>query len=408
MPDITGFRGIRYNSQKVGNLFKVLAPPYDVIDREEQARLYEDDPYNVVRLILSRCEGEEKYTKAGNTFRNWLENEILVRDDEPSIYPYYQEFEFNGNLLRRRGFIAAVRLEDFNTERIIPHERTFPKPKLDRLKLTLACKANLSPVFSIFSDPEGIIDKAIEDGLPNAPLLEGVYRDGVKNLLWKISDEGLISEIDKLLSDRAFLIADGHHRYETALEYRNIQRGLSNVGSAFEPYEFVMMYLCRAEDGGLVINPTHRVIKNMGNLETRDFFKALSSRFDIEEKPIDEAVNALKHNEFAMINNESENIFIFSLRHRGNFNHLDLGVRNLHGKIFGEILDEEEAEIFYTKSIEEVITLVRSGEYKLGFILPPLRSTDLLELVLKDEKLPHKTTYFYPKVLSGLVFHQLF
>lgn len=408
MPNIIGFRGIRYNPQKIGNLFKVLAPPYDVISNEEQAKLYEDSPYNVIRLILSKCEGEEKYAKAGNTFRSWIDNEILVRDNEPSIYPYYQEFEFNGNSLKRKGFIAAVRLEDFNTKRIIPHERTFPKPKLDRLKLTLACKANLSPVFSIFSDPEGIIDRAIEDRLPNAPLLEGVYKDGVKNLLWKISDEGLISEINKLLSDRAFLIADGHHRFETALEYRNIQRGLSNVGSAFEPYEFVMMYLSRAEDGGLVINPTHRVAKNLGKLEIRDFFKALSSRFDIEEKPIDEALQALKCNEFAVINNESENVFVVSPKDKTNDSRMDLGVRNLHGKIFGEILDEEEAEIFYTKSLEEVITLVRSGEYKLGFILPPLRSTDLLELVLKDEKLPHKTTYFYPKVLSGLVFHQLF
>jgi len=408
MPNIIGFRGIRYNPQKIGNLFKVLAPPYDVINKEEQAKLYEDSPYNVIRLILSKCKSEEKYTKAGNTFRNWLDNEILVRDNEPSIYPYYQEFEFNGNSLKRKGLIAAVRLEDFNTKRIIPHERTFPKPKLDRLKLTIACRANLSPVFSIFSDPEGIIDKAIEDRLPKAPLLEGVYRNGVKNLLWKISDEGLISAINKLLSDRAFLIADGHHRYETALEYRNIQRDLSNVGSAIEPYEFVMMYLCRAEDGGLVINPTHRVIKNMGNLETRDFFKALSSRFDIEEKPIDEALEALEYNKFAVINNESKEVFVVSPKNQSKDDKMELGVRNLHGKVFGEIIDEEKSEIFYTKSIEEVITLVRSGEYKLGFILPPLRSTDLLELVLRDEKLPHKTTYFYPKVLSGLVFHQLF
>jgi len=408
MPNIIGFRGIRYNPQKIGNLFKVLAPPYDVINKEEQAKLYEDSPYNVIRLILSKCKSEEKYTKAGNTFRNWLDNEILVRDNEPSIYPYYQEFEFNGNSLKRKGLIAAVRLEDFSTKRVIPHERTFPKPKLDRLKLTIACRANLSPVFSIFSDPEGIIDKAIEDRLPKAPLLEGVYRDGVKNLLWKISDEGLISAINKLLSDRAFLIADGHHRYETALEYRNIQRDLSNVGSAFEPYEFVMMYLCRAEDGGLVINPTHRVIKNMGNLETRDFFRALSSRFDIEEKPIDEALEALEYNKFAVINNESKEVFVVSPKNQSIDDKMELGVRNLHGKVFGEIIDEEKSEIFYTKSIEEVITLVRSGEYKLGFILPSLRSTDLLELVLRDEKLPHKTTYFYPKVLSGLVFHQLF
>jgi uncharacterized protein (DUF1015 family) len=400
---VVPFCGVRYNPERVGALDSVLAPPYDVINSKEQNELYEKSPYNVIRLILSKVEGDEKYVQAGETFRKWIQEEILIRDSEPCIYPYYQEFEENGRRITRKGFISAVRLEDFSSKRILPHERTFSEPKLDRLKLTSACNANLSPVFTIYSDPEGTLEKAIEEKLSKEPLINAFGGDGTRNRLWKISDSDLISKIKSRMLERSLLIADGHHRYETALEYRNIQRKKFGTGSGNEAYEYVMMYLSRAESEGLIIKPTHRVVKNLGPIRIEEFLEKLKKRFNVE-KISSKEISTLGHQEFVITTKDS---FIkVSLRESSSVPYKNLGVILLHSLVFGEIINEEEAEIFYTKSLEEVVGLV-SREYKLGFILPPLRAIDIFEVALAGEKMPHKTTYFYPKLLSGLVFHLL-
>jgi uncharacterized protein (DUF1015 family) len=423
MVTVAPFRGIRYNCERVGVLDSVLAPPYDVINSEEQDELYEKSPYNVIRIILSKVVGDQKYVQAAETFRKWAKEEILIRDSEPCIYPYYQEFEENGGKITRKGFISAVRLEDFSSNKILPHERTFSGPKLDRLKLTSACNANLSPVFAIYSDPEGSLEKAIEEKL-SKPIIEAVGRDGAKNRLWKISDSDSISRIKSAMLELSLLIADGHHRYETALEYRNIQRKHFGTSSGNEPYEYVMMYLTRAESEGLIIKPTHRVVKNLGSIQIEEFLEKLKTRFNVE-RISSKGIPTLAHQEFALVTKES--VFKISLRepgirdipdligdHERGFlgnrfpvSYKNLAVILLHSLVFGEIINEEEAGIFYTKSLEEVFSLVKSGAYKFGFILPPLRAVDVFEVVLAGEKMPHKTTYFYPKLLSGLVFHLL-
>ncbi len=401
---VAPFRGVRYNPEKIGALDSVFAPPYDVINPQEQDALYEKSPYNVIRIILSKIEGDEKYAHAAGTFRNWVKEGILIQDREPCIYPYYQEFEENGRKITRKGFISAVRLEDFSSKRILPHEMTFSGPKLDRLKLTSACNANLSPVFAIYSDPEGGLEGAIEERL-SEPLIDVVGGDGARNRLWRISDDDLISKIKGVMMERNLLIADGHHRYETALEYRNIQRKRFGTGSGNEPYEYVMMYLSRAESEGLIIKPTHRVVMNLGPIGIEEFLEKLKRQFNVEKIPL-EGIPTLGHQEFAVLIKGS--IFRVSLRESVNrppAHYKNLAVILLHTLVFGEII--EEAGIFYTKSLEEVFSLVRSGEYRLGFILPPLRAVDVFEFVSSGEKMPHKTTYFYPKLLSGLVFHLL-
>jgi uncharacterized protein (DUF1015 family) len=403
---VTGFRGFRYNPEKIENLSKVLAPPYDVIGPGEQEELYNVSPYNVVRLILSR-EGVQKYIKAGQTFRDWIADQILIQEAEPSIYPYHQEFDFDGKKIRRRGFIATVRIEDFPSKIILPHERTFPKPKMDRLKLTLACKANLSPVFSIYSDPEGSIEKAIGDHIDDEPLIDSVYKDGVRNKLWKVSDWDLISKIKTTMSDLNLLIADGHHRYETALEYRNLQKNKPIANSGERPYEYVMMYLARAEDDGLLINPTHRVLRNLDSIDLKDFIQKIGERFNIKRVDFKEAVSSLSSREFLILSKDAENVVKVSPKELHPESFMNLAVMLLHNVVLKETISEEKSEILYTKSIEEVYNLVKSGEYKLGVILPPLTALDIFEVVLADEKLPHKTTYFYPKILSGLVFNPL-
>jgi uncharacterized protein (DUF1015 family) len=404
---VVPFRGVRYNPEKVGVIDSVLAPPYDVISPQEQNDLYEKNPYNVVRIILSKDKGDEKYIHAAETFRGWIEEGALIQDGKPSIYPYYQEFKEDGKTVTRKGFIAAVRLEDFSSKRVIPHERTFAEPKLDRLKLTSACKANLSPVFAIYSDPEGALEKAIEDRLSKKPVVNAVSGEGVRNYLWRLSDDDLLSKVKSRMLDSVLLIADGHHRYETALEYRNIQRKRFDVISEDKDYEYVMMYLSRVEGDGLVIKPTHRLVKNLGPLYIEDFLKRLKNRFRVEKLSFNEGISSLSPQEFSIITSDSDFLFKFSLKEPDSIHYKNLGVMLLHSVIFGEILNEEEAQIFYTKSVEEVMRLVRAGDYKLGFILPQLRAKDVYEVALSGEKMPHKTTYFYPKLLSGLVFHLL-
>ena len=186
MATIKGLRGIRYNPGKINNYESIVAPPYDVINGEEQDQLYEKDPYNVIRLILAKGEGEERYSSASSTFREWLESSVLMTEDEPAVYPYYQEFEFEGENYTRKGFIAAVKVEDFDQNVVLPHEQTFRKHKEDRLKLTTACNANLSQVFSVYSDDGGTVEDLIDSNIGD-PIIEVTTEDGVKNTFWSFN-----------------------------------------------------------------------------------------------------------------------------------------------------------------------------------------------------------------------------
>ncbi|MEQ9618068.1 MAG: DUF1015 domain-containing protein [Deltaproteobacteria bacterium] len=407
MPAIKGFKGIRYNPEKIDDFSKVLAPPYDVINPEEQEELLERHPHNVVRLILPSGESDIKYERAAKTFRDWYVEDILLQDPEPSIYPYYQEFEEQGKKLTRKGFIATVKIEDFSSKKILPHERTFPKHKQDRMKLNTACKANMSPVFSVYSDPEGTIEKAVDDTLNEKPLFDITNKDGVRNILWRISNPWLLSFIKDRLMDKSFLIADGHHRYETALEMRNIQREKTKDSSGNKPFDYVMMYLSRAECEGLIINPTHRIIKNLGQYEIESFMEKLRTDFKVEKMPYKEGITDIGHEEFTVITKDPDYVYRVSSINNFPESYANQGVMLLHNVVFKKILDEGQSGILYTKFLDEAVELVRGGEYELGFILPELRANDIFEVVLAGERMPHKTTYFYPKILSGLTFNPL-
>ncbi len=407
MATVKGFRGIRYNPEKIENFADVLAPPYDVINSSEQEELYNKNPHNVIRLILSKGEGDSKYEEAAQTFRSWIEDDTLTYDEEPSIYPYYQEFEENGKKLTRKGFLAAVKIEDFSTKKILPHERTFPKHKRDRLKLNTACKANMSPVFSVYSDPEIAIEKLLDEKLKDKPIFDITNEDGVRNRLWKVSDPDTISFIGNHLEDKSLLIADGHHRYETAIEYRNIQRELNGGVTSDKLYEYVMMFLSNAEDEGLIINPTYRVVKNIGNLDLESFLNMLGEEFNIEKMPYKEGLSDIGYKEFTILTKDPEFVYRASLKTNKTESPNNLAVTLLHNNVFNKIIDEESAGILYTKYLDEAVQLVRNGEYEIAFILPELRASDIFDVVLTGDRMPQKTTYFYPKILSGLVFNPL-
>jgi uncharacterized protein (DUF1015 family) len=405
MPTVKGFKGIRYNPEKIGDFSKVLAPPYDVISPAEQEELLDMDPLNVVRLVLPKGETDMKYERAAKTFRDWFVGDVLMQDKEPSIYPYYQEFELGGRKYTRKGFIARVKLEDFSTKKILPHELTFPKHKQDRLKLNTACKANMSPVFSVYSDPEGEAERAVEEKL-GTPIFDVTTADGVRNMLWRISDEDVISRVAGRLKDTSFLIADGHHRYETALDYKRIQRE-NNPAPEEKPYDYVMMFLARGEGEGLIINPTHRLVKNIGQNTTESFLTKLGEYFNVREMEFSEAVSNIGHEEFTVITRDRTKAYRVSVKDPSGEGYSRLGVMLLHQIVFKNILNEEESGIFYTKYLEEAVNLTGSGEYALGFILPELKAGDIFDVVRDGERMPHKTTYFYPKILSGLTFNPL-
>lgn len=408
MATVRGFKSVRYNPEKIEDFGNVLAPPYDVINSKEQDELYAKDPNNVIRLILSRGEGDVKYEGASATFQHWLSEGILLQDKEPSIYPYYQEFEWEGKKLTRRGFIAAVKLEDFSTKVILPHERTFQEHKRDRLKLITACNANMSPIFCVYSDPEGAIEQAISEKTKEAPIFNVSIQDGVRNKLWKISDPEILSLISARMPDKSLLIADGHHRYETALEYRDMQMKNNGAGSCEnKPYEYVMTFLSRGEDEGLIINPTHRVVKSLSSLDRESFLEHLGKDFELAKLPLNEGISNIGYGQFAIVTKDRKFAYRASLKNATHDSSDNLGVTLLHNKVLSEIIEEEEAGILYTKSISEALELVQYGKYELGFILPELRASDIFKVVASGRRMPHKTTYFYPKILSGLVFNPL-
>lgn len=404
MATVKGFNGIRYNPDKIKDYESIVAPPYDVINGEEQNQLYDKDPNNVIRLILAKGDGEERYSNASKTFNEWLENSVLINEDGPAIYPYYQEFEFEGTSYTRKGFIAAVKVADFEENVVLPHEQTFRKHKEDRLKLTTACNANLSQVFSVYSDDGGAVEDLIDKNISD-PIIRVTTDDGVKNTFWKITDQDIIDQVSEGLTTNNLLIADGHHRYETALNFRNQQRKKYGESSGTKPYDYVMMYLSRGGGDGLIINPTHRAVKNTG-MGGEELAAKLKELFDIEETSALD-VNGLEFNEMVYISADSDKKYKLRLKNKLEKNYENLAVMVLHNIIFKNYLNEEDAGILYTKFDTELSSLVNSGEYEGGFLLPKLNADDIFEVVLDNVKMPHKTTYFYPKILSGLVFNPL-
>ena len=407
MATISGFCGVRYNSDKIDSYDSVLAPPYDVISEDEREKLYEKSPFNVIRLILSKGDGDEKYRLASDTFKKWMNDEILIRDKESTIYPYFQTFTDGGKEFTRKGFIAIVKIEDFSNNIIFPHEKTFSKPKEDRLKLISASNTNFSPVFSVYSDPESEILKDIESSLPDKPLFESTDKEGVINYFWTVSDRELIQRITEKFNSRQLLIADGHHRYETALNYRNIKRkGIKGNRTGDEPFEYVMMYLCSAEQSGLIVKPTHRLIGNLNPKRVDDLQNLLSSKFISEHSEMDVPNIELESTEFGVIAS-GVNKFVKIVDTKTHEFKNELAVINLHKYLLDELLVDSGITIKHTKSLDDVLECLRSGAYQLGFVLPEINPVNILNIALDNRKLPQKTTYFYPKALSGLVFNKL-
>src|SRR5438477_370028 len=273
MADIRAFRGYRYDLGRVGSLSDVVSPPYDVIDPALQQRLHDQSPHNAVRLELPQeepgdTETENKYARAARTLKSWIAEDVLRQDTARALYVYEQEFAAEGKSHTRRGFFARVRLEPFGSGRIFPHEQTMAGPKEDRLKLYRATGFNLSPVFSLYPDPDGEVFRQLEPFTLKGPPLVAKDHLGVTNRLWLVTDSHTLSAVTGLMGPRPVFIADGHHRYETGLKYLEERRAAGEVPDDEAPANFCLMMLVGMSDPGLVILPTHRLVGGLAAVDT--------------------------------------------------------------------------------------------------------------------------------------------
>ncbi len=432
MPEIQAFRGIRYDLGHVGSLSDVIAPPYDVISPELQAALYKKHPCNVVRLILNRIEpGDDevnnRYSRAKRFYQSWLAEGVLFREADPAIYVYYQEFEVGGCRYLRRGFMARVRLSAYGEGQIFPHEHTLRGPRMDQLMLMTMCKANMSQVFGMYPDPDqqtiAILDEAVQELTP----VEAVDHLGVIHRMWPVTDPRLVTNLSAIVGPAPIFIADGHHRYETALEYREQLRDMGYLRPD-HPAHYVLMHCVPMEDPGLIVLPTHRLLRSIPPMTSADLAERLGDLFSLQQvaagpeaaPDVWELVEASPDPAtLAIFTAPDQQWSIAELTPAGR-ERMDniatdhtpewraLGVAVLHRLIVEHLLKlEPPLDIDYVHSIEEVIQGLKTGNYPMAVLVKPASVKDIRDVSLQGDRMPPKSTYFYPKLCSGLVINPL-
>lgn len=428
MADIQAFRAFRYDLGRVGKLSEVIAPPYDVIDPPLQDALYQRSPHNVIRLILTKETGEERYTKAAQTLRDWQSDGILVQDSARALYVYHQEFEVEGQRFTRRGFMARVRLERFGEGRIYPHEQTLSGPKEDRLKLTRATGMNLSQIFGLYPDDQNEVQNLLDQAVGRSLPLEATDHLGVVSRLWPITDQHVVSRVTGLLGPKPLFIADGHHRYETALRYLEERQAAGEVKSADAPPNFVLMMLVCMSDPGLVILPTHRLVSGLSALRAEQVRSLLGPYFEVATvgqgvqgaRDAWEMIQADGSQELLGFGTVADDTWLtgrfrapelmtqLAAEHSPAWR--GLGVSILHRVVLDKLLPESKVgqpQCRYVHLLREATDAVAAKECQLAVLVPPASMGHVEQIAGNLEKMPPKSTYFYPKLLSGLLFHSL-
>lgn len=434
MPTVAPLRGLRYDPKHVGALSQVIAPPYDVIDAALQTKLYERHPANVIRIELNREEpgdGEtsNKYTRAAKFLKEWRDQGVVMQEPAAALYVYHQEFEVEGQKHVRRGVMARVRLERFGTGNIHPHEETMSGPKQDRLLLTRACKANLSQVFGLYPDPQGDVQDLLDKAVAGQPPLEATDHLGVKSWMWPLVDEALAAKVAGLMGPKPVFIADGHHRYETACNYRD-ELAAANGGSLppDHPANFVLMMLVGMSDPGLVVLPTHRLFVEPAVATAADLKAKLGDCFTTEAAGKGPAA-ADSVWETIEMEDEQGTLGLYTAGDqtwtlaritpagRARMDQVaadhgpawrNLGVSILHRLVIGELLGAKQIPTpGYVHLVREVVDGLGTGKYPLAALVMPASVEDIRKVSETGERMPAKSTYFYPKLASGLVFNPL-
>jgi uncharacterized protein (DUF1015 family) len=433
MADIRAFRAYRYDLGRVGSLSDVVAPPYDVIDPALQQALYDRSPSNVVRLILNRqeptdTEADNRYTRAARCLRDWQQDSVLVQDSARALYVYHQEFEAEGRCYTRRGFMARVRLEPFGQGKVYPHEETMAGPKEDRLKLFRATGMNLSQVFGLYPDEGGEVQARLDAAVGRALPLEATDHLGVVSRMWPVTDQQVVSAVTGLMGPRPVFIADGHHRYETGLRYLEERRQAGEVRDAEAAPNFILMMLVAMSDPGLVILPTHRLVWGLPELDAGRLRALLGEHFQVEA--VGRGEQGARDTWELIQADSGQNVLGFGTVADGAWqvarftapqvmadlaaDHSDpwrrLGVSILHVLVLGRLVPERlggPPQCRYVHLLREVTEAVAARDCQLAVLVPPAGMGDVEQIAGSLEKMPPKSTYFYPKLLSGLVFNPL-
>ncbi len=426
MPIIKPFRGILYNKNKTGDIASVAAPPYDVISAKKQDELYRASSYNIVRLILGRRFQQDslqanRYTRSRDFLAEWLAKGVLIQDAEPALYIYEQYYRENSAKKSRLGFIALMRLEGFSKDGILPHENTFKAPKEDRFNLICETKANLCPIFSLYQDSRRVIKKILLSECKNLKPVIDVSSDGSRHRLWRLTDKKVIGKIQRAMAAKTAFLADGHHRYEVALQFKAKMRKASN--GAAGPYDYVMMYFADMDPKALTILAAHRMIKGIGPFKVEDMIDKLKRHFIVRRlNSKSDLTGWLKASrdasrQFGVY--ADKEAFVIKLKNHASLAEIEPRVRSrewkaldvsiLHQLILKKILNisDSEGSVAYTRDPKEAVQEVDNGNYKLAFLLKPTRISQVESIARNKELMPHKSTYFYPKPLSGLVINKL-
>jgi uncharacterized protein (DUF1015 family) len=433
MADVRAFRAYRYELGRVGALSDVVAPPYDVIDPPLQDALYRQSPYNVVRLILNKeeatdTEADNRYTRAARLLREWTADDVLVQDSARALYVCHQDFEVEGHRLTRKGFLARVRLEPFGQGRIYPHEETLAGPRADRLRLFQATAMNLSPVFGLFPDPTGEVNARLDAAVARSLPLEAADHHGVVSRLWPVTDQHVHSAVAGALGPRPVFLADGHHRYETGLRYLEERRAAGDVRDDEAPANFILMMLVAMSDPGLVILPTHRLVGGFPALRAERLAEVLAPHFDLQRvgtgdrgaQDAWELIEADGSQDVLGLGTADDGVWqLARLRDRTMMDRLAAGhgpawrglaVSVLHVLVLEHLLGPalgSRPECRYVHLLREVPEAAGRKECRLAALVPPATMGHVEQIAGGLEKMPPKSTYFYPKLLSGLVFNPL-
>ena len=428
MTIIKPFRGYRYNPKAVGDLSRVITPPYDVINRDQQASYYKTHPYNFIRLDLGKTSPEDneknnRYTRAGIFLEEWIDKGILVRDLRESVYVYDQEYIDDGKKRRRLGFISLARLEEDRTKGFLPHERTFRGPKLDRLNLMRETGANMSPIFSIVLDENKKIINILKDFARKSKPVFDVKFDGTRNRIWLMDDPVAIKRLKVSIKDKRALIADGHHRYEVALEYKRYM--LKHKAAAGpDALNYVMMYFATSDPSGFAILPTHRMVEGISAESFRRNLDKISKFFDIihlgSKDKMFARMRAEGRHTIGVYMGGLRDYLCLSLKRRdasgliksknsAYWRNLDVVI--LHRLVFEKALgirgEKAERVISFTRDPQEAFEWAASGDGRAAFFLNPPALDEIKNIVKRRERMPHKTTYFYPKPPSGMVINKI-
>ena len=440
MAEVVPFKGVLYNPEVIDDMADVTAPPYDVISPKEQDGFYRRHPNNMVRLVLGQAEAGDKdqsdiHARAAGYFRRWLEQKVLVQDAVPAFYLTRVIFSVELETKSRLGLIGCVRLEPFEKGIVLPHERTFSKVKSERLKLMQACHSNFSPIFGLYSGSTDVLAGLEEIARSQSPDMDLTDDKGSRHTLWRIIDGDTQSYIQAALAGQSIYIADGHHRYETALDYREWVKANDSQFDANHPANFVMMSLSSLKDPGMVILPAHRLIKDVSATQTGAMLSKAGAYFEIQSFCVQNRMAAaLAQLDAALAENRGQNAIGMSLKDQpalyvlvlkngvmGNLfgdemaaSLLDLDVSVLTRLVMTELLGFDQArlddasKISYATTSRAAVTAVQEGGADMAFILNPTKIGQVQRVAEAGLIMPRKSTYFFPKVISGQVMNLLY